>query len=126
MVGGDREVVQRDAPRRCSSARPGGCSYHAVEARLPLSLCSEVTQPRKAEHNPSSHARLYGTEKNSAHAGHRRCRCDLVDVKAGSRNNPYCMPPGAPKPRFFASPADWRAWLEKYHADTEEVWVGLY
>jgi len=36
------------------------------------------------------------------------------------------MPPGAPKPRFFASPADWRAWLEKYHADTEEVWVGLY
>jgi len=31
-----------------------------------------------------------------------------------------------PKPQFFASPAAWRAWLEKHHADTPELWVGLY
>jgi uncharacterized protein YdeI (YjbR/CyaY-like superfamily) len=31
-----------------------------------------------------------------------------------------------PKPKFFATVSDWRAWLEKHHADTEELWVGLY
>jgi uncharacterized protein YdeI (YjbR/CyaY-like superfamily) len=31
-----------------------------------------------------------------------------------------------PAPRFFASPAEWRAWLEKHHAVAEELWVGLY
>lgn len=31
-----------------------------------------------------------------------------------------------PKPLFFPTPADWRAWLEKNHADTEELWVGFY
>jgi uncharacterized protein YdeI (YjbR/CyaY-like superfamily) len=30
------------------------------------------------------------------------------------------------KPQFFASPEQWRAWLEKHHADVEELWVGLY
>jgi uncharacterized protein YdeI (YjbR/CyaY-like superfamily) len=30
------------------------------------------------------------------------------------------------KPHFFSSPSEWRAWLEKHHADTEELWVGLY
>jgi uncharacterized protein YdeI (YjbR/CyaY-like superfamily) len=30
------------------------------------------------------------------------------------------------KPRFFASPSEWRTWLEEHHADTEELWVGLY
>ncbi len=30
------------------------------------------------------------------------------------------------KPKFFSSPAEWRAWLEKNHADTEELWVGFY
>jgi uncharacterized protein YdeI (YjbR/CyaY-like superfamily) len=30
------------------------------------------------------------------------------------------------KPLFFPSPSAWRAWLEKHHADTEELWVGLY
>ena len=29
-------------------------------------------------------------------------------------------------PRFFASSAGWRAWLEKHHADTKELWVGFY
>lgn len=39
------------------------------------------------------------------------------------------MPPKAPKetrPKFFASPAEWRDWLEKHHADTPELWVGFY
>ena len=31
-----------------------------------------------------------------------------------------------PKPLFFATPADWRTWLEKNHANTAEVWVGFY
>ncbi len=30
------------------------------------------------------------------------------------------------KPRFFPSLAEWRAWLEKNHAESEELWVGLY
>jgi uncharacterized protein YdeI (YjbR/CyaY-like superfamily) len=30
------------------------------------------------------------------------------------------------KPLFFPSPSAWRAWLEKHHADTEELWVGFY
>jgi uncharacterized protein YdeI (YjbR/CyaY-like superfamily) len=32
----------------------------------------------------------------------------------------------SPKPQFFATPADWRAWLEKHHDDRKELWVGLY
>jgi uncharacterized protein YdeI (YjbR/CyaY-like superfamily) len=31
-----------------------------------------------------------------------------------------------PKPRFFATPSDWRAWLEKHHASETELWVGFY
>ncbi len=30
------------------------------------------------------------------------------------------------KPHFFPSPAAWRAWLEENHAETQELWVGLY
>lgn len=29
-------------------------------------------------------------------------------------------------PRFFKSPAEFRAWLEKNHATATELWVGLY
>ena len=30
------------------------------------------------------------------------------------------------KPRYFKTPADFRAWLETHHADTPELWVGFY
>ena len=30
------------------------------------------------------------------------------------------------KPKFFPTPADLRAWLEKHHAEFEELWVGFY
>jgi uncharacterized protein YdeI (YjbR/CyaY-like superfamily) len=30
------------------------------------------------------------------------------------------------KPKFFATPADWRAWLEENHAKREEFLVGFY
>ena len=30
------------------------------------------------------------------------------------------------KPKFFASPADFRSWLEKHHADTKELLVAYY
>jgi uncharacterized protein YdeI (YjbR/CyaY-like superfamily) len=30
------------------------------------------------------------------------------------------------KPQFFPTPAAWRAWLEVHHADSQELWVGLY
>jgi uncharacterized protein YdeI (YjbR/CyaY-like superfamily) len=30
------------------------------------------------------------------------------------------------KPTFFATPADFRAWLEKRHAEFEELWVGFH
>jgi uncharacterized protein YdeI (YjbR/CyaY-like superfamily) len=32
----------------------------------------------------------------------------------------------SPQPKFFATLADWRAWLEKHHTDTEELWVGFF
>ena len=31
-----------------------------------------------------------------------------------------------PKPKFFATFNDWRAWLEKNHASIDEFWVGFY
>ena len=31
-----------------------------------------------------------------------------------------------PLAKFFASPAEWRGWLEKHHVDTQELWVGFY
>jgi uncharacterized protein YdeI (YjbR/CyaY-like superfamily) len=31
-----------------------------------------------------------------------------------------------PQPQFFLTLADWRAWLERNHADCEEFWVGFY
>ena len=30
------------------------------------------------------------------------------------------------KPKFFATPDDFRIWLEKHHADTPELWVGFH
>ncbi len=29
-------------------------------------------------------------------------------------------------PRFFPTPADFRAWLEENHATTDHLWVGYY
>ena len=29
-------------------------------------------------------------------------------------------------PKFFATPAEWRAWLERHHAQSEEILVGFY
>ena len=29
-------------------------------------------------------------------------------------------------PRFFATPAEWRAWLEEHHATAPELWVGFH
>lgn len=39
---------------------------------------------------------------------------------------PMATKSSTPQPRFFATPADWRAWLEKHHPDKQEVWVGFY
>ena len=39
------------------------------------------------------------------------------------------MPPNAltePPPKFFASPNEWRAWLERHHANKQQLWVGFY
>ena len=30
------------------------------------------------------------------------------------------------EPAFYATPADWRAWLEAHHADAREHWVGFH
>lgn len=30
------------------------------------------------------------------------------------------------KTAFFRTPAEWRAWLVKHHATTDELWVGYY
>jgi uncharacterized protein YdeI (YjbR/CyaY-like superfamily) len=34
--------------------------------------------------------------------------------------------PPAPAPGFFATPADFRKWLERNHATATELWVGYY
>ena len=36
------------------------------------------------------------------------------------------MKPAAPPPKFFATPAKWRAWLERHHASAAELWVGFH
>lgn len=30
------------------------------------------------------------------------------------------------QPRFFATPDEWREWLERHHASAPELWVGFY
>jgi uncharacterized protein YdeI (YjbR/CyaY-like superfamily) len=30
------------------------------------------------------------------------------------------------EPTFYATPAEWRAWLERHHADAREHWVGFH
>ena len=35
-------------------------------------------------------------------------------------------PKAAPTPTFFATPAEFRAWLEEHHAEARELWVGFY
>jgi len=40
-----------------------------------------------------------------------------------SARGPLAMPK---RPAFFATPAAWRAWLERHHADTAELWVGFH
>lgn len=32
----------------------------------------------------------------------------------------------SPKPKYFATPAQWRAWLEKHHAGKDELLVGFW
>src|ERR1700736_5598772 len=36
------------------------------------------------------------------------------------------MVPQPTKLIFFASPADWRAWLEQHHDHFQDLWVGFY
>ena len=31
-----------------------------------------------------------------------------------------------PEPRFFATPEEFRAWLDQHHADERELWVGFH
>jgi uncharacterized protein YdeI (YjbR/CyaY-like superfamily) len=40
--------------------------------------------------------------------------------------NPQCENHRAVKPRFFATPADFRAWLAKHHDTANELLVGFY
>ena len=35
-------------------------------------------------------------------------------------------PKAAPTPTFFATPAEFRAWLEEHHGEARELWVGFY
>ena len=30
------------------------------------------------------------------------------------------------RPHYFASPAEWRAWLARNHASRDEIWVGFH
>ncbi len=36
------------------------------------------------------------------------------------------MPDASAEPIYFASPHEWRAWLEEHHADAKEALVGFY
>jgi uncharacterized protein YdeI (YjbR/CyaY-like superfamily) len=48
--------------------------------------------------------------------------------RAAGRRPPPTEPPGsgAERPRFFATPQRFRAWLEKHHAGATELWVGFH
>ena len=38
----------------------------------------------------------------------------------------YLLPMAGETPRFFRSAAEWRKWLEKNHANADELWVGYH
>jgi len=43
-----------------------------------------------------------------------------------ARKAAKAAPPAKPEPVFFATPAKFRAWLEKNHLTAGELWVGYY
>ena len=44
------------------------------------------------------------------------------------KESPASLPAAPQKilPRYFATPGDWRRWLEKNHTSERELWVGFY
>lgn len=46
--------------------------------------------------------------------------CPLTTASMVTRND------SEPKPTFFKTPADFRKWLAKQHAEATELWVGFY
>ena len=50
--------------------------------------------------------------------GRRKARPEPRGVSAGAG--------GVPAPVFFATPAEFRAWLERFHDTRAELWVGFY
>ncbi len=43
-----------------------------------------------------------------------------------ARNAGLSYDKSAMEPRFFATPTEFRVWLEEHHADTKELWVGFF
>lgn len=48
-----------------------------------------------------------------------------MDAAAGSRPRRVALKPATP-PRFFATPAEFRRWLETHHEKAAELWVGFH
>jgi uncharacterized protein YdeI (YjbR/CyaY-like superfamily) len=47
-------------------------------------------------------------------------------IRKAERSPTSRTPASDPEPRFFATPAKFRAWLAKNHATADELWVGYY
>src|SRR5271170_4840269 len=51
-----------------------------------------------------------------------RCGAHAPEIESASENI-HAM---AIKPRFFPTPAEFRVWLEEFHLEAQELWVGFY
>ena len=47
-------------------------------------------------------------------------------IGAAQTGKPWTMSPSTPRPLFFATPAEFRAWLERHHGEQTELLVGFH
>jgi uncharacterized protein YdeI (YjbR/CyaY-like superfamily) len=58
------------------------------------------------------------TSRVTPHVGDVACRRDATQI---AKIQNYTM-----TPEFFATPSELRAWFERYHDKSRELWIGLY
>src|SRR4051794_38372739 len=97
-------------------------SRPAIVARIVSPSATNVTRAgvnvQRGRFLPATHGRFFA----SASAGIARAatqRTTSIRINDMSIIVPV-------KPRFFATPADFRAWLEAHHGDETELLVGFY
>jgi uncharacterized protein YdeI (YjbR/CyaY-like superfamily) len=103
----DEPRVHRDLPRwnTCAIVKPTGLIGCPTAPKVTM-MVPGVAMPGE---NPYLRARgIFGDRS-----------CVIYFVHSGTVSHPS-------KLTFFASPPEWRAWLEQHHDQLDELWVGFY